>query len=146
MLLLSIIWEFFLEDYIFSQSNSGSEAESFNDKIEYVTTIICFGLIALIGPLYVSLKSEKKRLNLEAEREILISELQESINEIKKLKGIIPICSYCHNIRDDDGAWDRLESYLSKHSDAFFSHGICPKCTKKARIEAGLDEKQEHDK
>ena len=73
-------------------------------------------------------------------------ELLHALNEIKTLQGIIPICSYCHNIRDDDGAWDRLESYLTKNSDASFSHGICPKCLKKVRLESGLDEKQEHNK
>ena len=78
---------------------------------------------------------------LEEERENLIISLQEIMSEIKLLKGIIPICSYCHSIRDDEGAWDRLESYISKHSEAEFSHGICPKCLPKARLEAGFDEK-----
>jgi len=65
--------------------------------------------------------------------------LKEAINEIQTLKGIIPICSYCHSIRDDEGAWSQLEAYLSKHSEAMFSHGICPKCMAKARADAGLD-------
>ncbi len=64
-----------------------------------------------------------------------------SIYVSKTLKGIIPICSYCHSIRDDQGAWDRVEAYLSKHSDAELSHGICPKCLGKARLEFGLDAK-----
>ncbi|MDH5570578.1 MAG: DUF3365 domain-containing protein [Gammaproteobacteria bacterium] len=68
-------------------------------------------------------------------------ELQTALDEIKSLKGIIPICSYCHKIRDDEGAWERMESYISKHSDASFSHGICPECMKTARKDAGLDEK-----
>lgn len=75
---------------------------------------------------------------IEAEREILIASLQEALSEIKTLKGIIPICGYCHNIRDDEGAWAQLEAYLSKHSDAEFSHGICPKCIDKVRLDAGL--------
>lgn len=81
------------------------------------------------------------RKQMEAERDNLIKSLQEALNEIKTLKGIIPICSYCHSIRDDQGAWDRIEAYLSRHSDAEFSHSICPKCLKKARADAGLDEK-----
>ena len=64
----------------------------------------------------------------------------------KLSKGIIPICSYCKQIRDEEGAWDRMEAYLSKHSDAKFSHGICPKCESKARLEAGLPKKNEHNK
>jgi hypothetical protein len=139
LIFLSIIWEFILEDYMFSQIINEGELESFEQKIEYVITIFCFGLIALIGPLYMSLKSEKSRVNLETEREKLISDLQGSINEIKRLQGIIPICSYCHSIRNDEGAWHGLESYISKHSEASFSHGICPKCTIAVRKSAGLD-------
>lgn len=50
-------------------------------------------------------------------------------NEIKHLKGIIPICSYCKKIRDDKEIWQQLETYISDHSDALFSHGICPACS-----------------
>ena len=67
-------------------------------------------------------------------------ELQKALEEVKTLTGIIPICSYCHSIRDDEGKWNRIEAYLSNHSDARFSHSICPKCEPKARLEAGLDE------
>lgn len=51
--------------------------------------------------------------------------------EIRMLKGIIPICSYCHRIRNDDEVWEQLEKYISNHSDALFSHGICPDCCEK---------------
>lgn len=67
------------------------------------------------------------------------AEKEHALEEIKTLQGIIPICSYCHNIRDDDGAWDKVDAYISKHSEAKFSHGICPKCMVKARSDAGLD-------
>lgn len=87
-----------------------------------------------------------RRLNLmvNARTEELSSkniELEDALSEIKTLRGIIPICSYCHSIRDDDGKWNRLEEYLSNHSDARFSHSLCPKCEPKARLDAGLDEK-----
>jgi len=81
------------------------------------------------------------RKQVEEERNELIKSLQDALDEIKTLKGIIPICSYCHNIRDDEGAWSKIDAYISKHSDAEFSHGICPKCLPKARAKAGLDEK-----
>ncbi len=58
----------------------------------------------------------------------LIGELRSALEEVKTLRGIIPICAYCKKIRDDVGMWDRLEAYLSRHSDAQFSHGICPDC------------------
>ncbi len=60
-------------------------------------------------------------------------ELQKAIDEIKALKGVIPICSYCHSIRDNEGAWSMLEEYIYRHSDAEFSHGICPSCLMKQR-------------
>ena len=66
---------------------------------------------------------------------------EKALSEIKLLQGIIPICSYCHNIRDDEGAWNQLEAYISQHSKAEFSHGICPKCLRKARSEFDLDKK-----
>lgn len=59
------------------------------------------------------------------------NELQKALDEIKTLRGIIPICSYCKKIRDDKGAWERFESYISHHTEAQFSHGLCPKCYKK---------------
>ena len=65
---------------------------------------------------------------IEEERDQLIASLQEALQEIRTLKGIIPICSYCHRIRDEEGAWDKLEEYLTRHSYAEFSHGICPEC------------------
>ncbi len=68
-------------------------------------------------------------------------ELKTALEEIKTLKGIIPICSYCHKIRDKEGLWNRLEAYLTKYSDAEFSHGICPDCIPKVRSNTGLDNK-----
>jgi len=67
----------------------------------------------------------------ELERESLIIKLEKSLLEIKTLKGLIPICSYCKVIRNEEGNWEMLESYLSNHSDAQFSHGTCPDCLEK---------------
>lgn len=68
---------------------------------------------------------------LEAENTKLIDSLQSALNEIKTLKGIVPICSHCKKIRDDKGYWIQIESYIQKHSEAEFSHGICQECEKK---------------
>jgi hypothetical protein len=57
--------------------------------------------------------------------------LQNAFTEIKQLKGIIPICAECKKIRDDEGFWHQVESYVRDHSEAEFSHGICPECMKK---------------
>ena len=72
-----------------------------------------------------------KRKEIEADREKLITKLQDALNEIKTLKGIIPICASCKKIRDDKGYWNQIEIYIKEHSDADFSHGICPECAKK---------------
>lgn len=58
-------------------------------------------------------------------------ELKKAREEIKNLRGILPICAACKKIRDDKGYWNQIESYISKHSDADFSHSICPDCAAK---------------
>jgi PAS domain S-box-containing protein len=68
------------------------------------------------------------RKRAEAEREKTIQELQIALDQIKTLRGIVPICSHCKKIRDDKGYWERVEAYVSKHTEAEFSHGICPDC------------------
>lgn len=73
--------------------------------------------------------SEQQRL--VREREELIVKLQESLDTIKTLRGILPICASCKKIRDDQGYWNQIEDYFSTHSDIDFSHGICPDCARK---------------
>jgi PAS domain S-box-containing protein len=65
------------------------------------------------------------------ERERLIKELKHAAGSIKTLQGLIPICANCKKIRDDKGFWNRLEMYIHEHTDAKFSHGICPECMEK---------------
>ena len=86
---------------------------SFDDKEYYIESFIDI--------------SDRK--TVEMEREGLISELQKALDEIKTLKGIVPICSNCKKIRDDKGFWNYLESYIESHSDASFSHSMCPECS-----------------
>jgi PAS domain-containing protein len=71
------------------------------------------------------------RKNAEEEKERLIKELQEALGQVRELSGLLPICASCKSIRDDKGYWTRLEAYLSEHSKAEFSHGICPDCARK---------------
>jgi PAS domain S-box-containing protein len=70
--------------------------------------------------------SELKRT--EEERKSLNIKLQDALDRIKTLSGLIPICAWCKKIRDDKGYWNLLEEYLEKHSDASFTHGLCPDC------------------
>ena len=70
----------------------------------------------------------EERKKAEAEKERLIQTLTTAIDEIKTLRGILPICSNCKKIRDDKGYWTRIETYIANHSEADFSHSICPDC------------------
>jgi PAS domain S-box-containing protein len=67
----------------------------------------------------------------EKVRESIIAELQDALNKVRTLSGLLPICASCKKIRDDKGYWNQIESYIHKHSDAQFSHGICPDCAKR---------------
>jgi PAS domain S-box-containing protein len=71
------------------------------------------------------------RQMIEEERERLIGELKEALDNVKKLEGMLPICASCKRIRDDKGSWHQIEEYIHEHSEAEFSHGICPECAQK---------------
>jgi hypothetical protein len=60
-----------------------------------------------------------------------VEELKAALAHIKQLQGVLPICSYCHKIRDDKEVWQKLEAYVEDHSDARFSHSYCPECLDK---------------
>jgi len=81
--------------------------------------------------------TERKRL--EAEREMLIDNLREALAKIKTLKGLIPVCAWCRKVRDDKGYWEDLEHYIREHTDADFTHGICPECLEKVSGEGYED-------
>jgi len=81
--------------------------------------------------------TETQRQSLESLRHILVSlieqravarELADALTHLKTLQGLLPICSYCKNIRNDEGYWDRIEDYLHEHADADLTHSICPSC------------------
>jgi len=71
-----------------------------------------------------------KEQHLNQELQQTVDQLRKAQQEVKTLQGLIPICSNCKRIRDDRGGWNQLEAYIQGHSDAKFSHGICPKCVK----------------
>ena len=71
----------------------------------------------------------------EREQEVLISKLHNALAEIKTLKGFLPICVSCKKIRDDQGYWNQLEAYISTHSDAVLTHGVCPQCAEDYRAQ-----------
>ncbi len=78
-----------------------------------------------------SIRYAIERKQAEDKRERLISELQDTLAKVKTLSGLLPICAACKKIRDDKGYWNQIEVYIRTHSEAEFSHGMCPGCAKK---------------
>jgi DNA-binding response OmpR family regulator len=72
-----------------------------------------------------------RSISYSIERQKMLMQLEKTLKELKALKGILPICSFCKKIRDDKGYWNQIEAYISEHSEAEFSHGMCPECAKK---------------
>ena len=67
-------------------------------------------------------------LKLQENLSARVLELEAALAEVKQLQGLLPICSYCKNIRDEQNHWQRVESYITEHAEVVFSHGICPAC------------------
>lgn len=84
-------------------------------------------------PLYFvsQIQDITERKHRETEREKLIGELREALAEVKTLSGMIPICGWCKNVRNDQGYWSTVEQYVRNHTGVTFSHGMCPECAKK---------------
>jgi PAS domain S-box-containing protein len=76
-----------------------------------------------------------ERKHMEAERDKLIQDLTQALAEVKALSGLLPICSQCKKVRDDHGYWNQIEAYISEHSEATFTHGLCPTCAQAFREE-----------
>jgi hypothetical protein len=85
-------------------------------------------LLQRIGALYAI---ALQRRGFEDERERLILEYQAALAQVKQLSGLLPICSSCKKVRDDKGYWTQIEEYVSDHSEADFSHSLCPDCLNK---------------
>ncbi len=85
--------------------------------------------------------SDRKRMEdaLEEER----ARLQQALADVRTLRGIVPICSLCKRVRDDQGYWKQVETYVSHHSEALFSHGICPRCSE--TLYGALDKDEDED-
>lgn len=84
-----------------------------------------------------------ERKQAEEEREKLINELRDALNNIKTLRGLLPICAWCKKVRNDKGYWEQVETYVQEHSDAEFTHGMCPDCQESLNKELeGYDNKK----
>ena len=99
--------------------------------VDYITKPVNLPLLRQRVHNHIALKERTDRVR--AQRDLLVrknNELERALARVKQLEGIIPICMYCKKIRDDQNSWHQLEQYITDHSGAFFSHGICPHCEK----------------
>lgn len=100
------------------------------------TILLYFGVILapmLVGPALLALVGRREQLA----KEQVIGELTTALAEVRTLRGLLPICAGCKQIRDGDGAWTSVEAYVARHSDAEFTHGICPTCAARLYPEDG---------
>ncbi len=97
---------------------------------DLLTTLFSAGFVQIGGEpcILSSVQDITGRRRAEAERERLVSERERALSDVKILSGLLPICGHCKKIRDDKGYWNQLETYITDHSDAMFSHGLCPDC------------------
>jgi CheY-like chemotaxis protein len=115
--------------YVMMLSGSATEEE---DRVEGLEMGADGYLIRPISnrELLARMASMQRIILAERERDRLIEELKNAIAQVKILSGLLPICSNCKKIRDDKGYWRQLEAYIRDHSEAEFTHGICPECMK----------------
>ena len=108
----------FIADYFLATHYSSSFYSFWNSALG----LIAFLLIAvLIATIRRSLDHEKK----------VTAELQHSLDHIKRLSGMLPICASCKKIRNDKGYWEQIEHYIAERSETEFTHGLCPECAKR---------------
>ena len=101
--------------------------EGFLDSSLLFICIVPLIYVFFYRPFLLDIEARKK---VELEKEATIVELKKAMDEIKILKGMIPICAKCKKVRDDAGYWQHIEVYIRERSEAEFSHGICPDCAK----------------
>jgi response regulator RpfG family c-di-GMP phosphodiesterase len=116
--------------FLTAMDSSEGEAKGLSlGGIDYLSKPVNFDLLKLRVRNHIELKDRNDMVR--EQRDLLArqkAELEEALARIKQLEGVIPICMHCKSIRSDDASWQQLEAYISDHTDALFSHGICPTC------------------
>lgn len=137
---LPIMSLLFLTEYYYPLTVTGysNQTQRFTDVYLslVVSTTVIYAILATILQSYKSEKKQAEAVNLLLSEKMRLlnqtnADLQKAMAEIKTLTGMLPICAACKKIRDDQGYWNQIESYISEHSDAAFSHSICPACARK---------------
>ena len=118
----AFLWKFVLLVY---GEHTLSQALSESFEIGFAG-FMAAGILAHISSIYTVYAVQQERL---------VQELRDALANVTKLSGLLPICAWCGKTRDDKGYWNELQAYIEKHSDARFTHGICPDCVKKVQDE-----------
>ena len=132
------------EDCLNAETELSSETQLYNGgsrhDYDLKLSLLRNGKGELSGRLIV-LRDITKRKQLEEEKALLIEELQDALTKVKMLSGLLPICAGCKRIKDDQGHWQNVEEYVTGHSEAEFSHGLCPDCIRKFYPDLVLESK-----
>ncbi|MCP4692526.1 MAG: response regulator [Desulfobacterales bacterium] len=110
--------------FITSMNDENDETKGFDlGAVDYITKPFSLPIV-------------RARLKTHMKIRRLIGELREALCNVKKLSGLLPICANCKKIRDDQGYWNRIEKYIHEHSEATFTHAICPECVEDLNLNA----------
>ena len=110
---------------------TGFLSQAMRQERHFKILSIVISTAAILFSIAIALMATRRVTNVHNALHTERNRLEKALAEIKTLRGIIPVCSNCRQIRDDEGVWKAMEEYLDEHSDASFSHGICPDCLKK---------------
>lgn len=95
---------------------------------------ICIGLVSFCTLAFVVARFK----SLLLQEALLARRLQEALDRVRNLEGMLPICAWCKKVGTDEGTWQQIESYVASHSNATWTHGICPECQVRVKTEVGL--------
>jgi CHASE3 domain sensor protein len=122
------------EQKLLDARDAAEQADYYNaERLLIVGSMLAAALLVLAN--FMASREMARRRRMEIEREKLIAELQQTLAQVKTLSGLIPICAWCKSVRNDHGYWQTVEQYVHSHSDASFSHSICPRCREKFKDE-----------
>ncbi len=131
------------EEKVFHGGSVISKDEPNTDKLgrrtEILTTKVplrddagkIIGLVGISRDITELKHKEQALQSALAGREKSVAELQDALGHVKTLHGLLPMCAFCHKIRNEEGKWERLEAYISSRTEADFTHGFCPECNEK---------------
>jgi len=112
-----------------------TERKDYHRAVQMLIAASVLVAFLLVIANHVAGREIDRRQKAESKQRDLIGELQKALSEVKTLSGLIPICAWCKSVRNDKGYWSTVEQYVSAHTDADFSHGMCPTCKEKFREE-----------